>query len=111
METNYNVTYNNVDKLFYIYRGEEQIHHQQTKPTLEDIKEAELSDQWKEVFKQIGEGKKVRVSDRIYYDMLGAVPPIKQTLGSFYCGECYSDNLYYYFETIECKRYGSLKPL
>jgi hypothetical protein len=111
METHYEVRYCNIDKLYYIYKGENYIHHQQTKPKYIEWMAAIQSDQWNEVFKQIKEGKKVRVSDRIYYNMLGAVPPIRQTLGSFYCGECYSDNLYYYFETIEGKRYGSLKPL
>lgn len=103
-------TYCNVDKLYYIYLNGEQIHHQQTKPTEQELNEAINSDNWAQVFKDM-KTKKVRVSDRIYYDMLGAVPPKKQTLNSFYCGECYSDNLYYYFETVNGQRFGQLKPI
>lgn len=57
------------------------------------------------------DGKKVRVSDRIYFEMLGAVPPIKYTGGSFFCGEPYSGNMHYYFSTEDGKRFGQLKAL
>ncbi len=105
------ITWCNVDRLFYISRNGDDIHHQQEKPTETDIIEALMSDNWEARFNDIKSGKKVRVSDRIYYSMLGSVPPIQQKLGSFYCGEPYSDNLYYFFSTEDGKRYGQLKEL
>lgn len=112
-ENKVTITYCNVDKLFYISRNSEEIHSQQTKPTDTDIIEALTSDDWKARFDDMRSGKTVRVSDRIYYDMLCAVPPIKQTANSFYCGECYSGNLYYYFyrDENDGKRYGKLKTI
>lgn len=101
----------NVDKLFYIYRNDEVIHQQQIHPTATEIGEAFISDEWKARFEDMREGKRVRVSERIYYDMLGSVPPKKQTETSFYCGECYSGNLYFYFEKVDGKCYGQLKPI
>ena len=107
------ITYCNVDKLFYIRHNNEDIHYQQTKPNDTDIIEALISDNWKARFDDMGAGKRVRVSTRIYWDMLGSVPPIKQTANSFYCGEPYSGNLYYFFYIDENngKRYGQLKEL
>ena len=44
--------------------------------------------------------------------MLGSVPPIKQTANSFYCGEPYSGNTYYYFEKEQDGFiYGQLKSI
>lgn len=106
------VAWCNVDRLFYIRHKGEDIHHQKIKPTETDIIEALASDNWNSRFEDMRSGKKVRISDRIFYEMLGSVPPIKQKLGSFYCGEPYSGSLYYYFSTDEDgKRYGQLKTL
>ncbi len=105
------ITWCNVDRLFYIRRNGEDIHAQQTKPNDTDIIEALMSDDWQKRFDDMRSGKRVRVSERIYWDMLGAVPPKKQTANSFYCGECYSGDLYYYFEKIEGKVYGQLKSI
>lgn len=107
------ITYCNVDRLFYISRGGEEIHSQTTKPTDTDIIEALSSDSWKMRFDDMREGKTVRVSDRIYYSMLESVPPAKYTSNGFYCGEAYSGNLYYYFyrDENDGKRYGKLKPI
>jgi hypothetical protein len=107
------VSYCDVDRLFYIRRNGEGIHSQKTQPTQTDIIEALISDRWTERFNDMREGKKVRVSKRIYWEMLGSVPPIKQTATSFYCGEPYSGNLYYFFHIDENdgKRYGELKPI
>ena len=70
------ITYCNIDKLHCIsYKGEE-IHRQANKPTLDDILSALRSDDWEQVFKEMKEGE-TRVSDRIYYDMLTCVPPIR----------------------------------
>ena len=105
-------TYCNTDKLFYISRNGEEIHSQKEKPTQTDIIEALQSDNWKARFDDMREGKKVRVSERIYWEMLGAVPPIKQTANSFYCGEAYSGNIHYYFEKEQDGFiYGQLKPI
>ena len=101
----------NVDKLFYVYHNDNEIHYQQTKPNETELIEALQSDNWSARFKDMEEGKRVRVSERIYYDMLGCVPPKKQTATSFYCGECYSGNLYYFFEKVDGKCYGQLKPI
>ena len=101
----------NIDKLYYIELNGEEIHHQQTKPTDAELLEAYLSDQGKAVFETIETGKRVRVSERIYYAILGAVPPKKQTATSFYCGEPYSGNLYYYFEKVNGKCYGQIKKI
>ncbi len=106
------VTWCNIDKLFYLSSNDNEIHHQKEKPTEIDIIEALASDNWKSRFEDMRSGKRVRISDRIFYDMLGSVPPIKHKLGSFYCGEPYSGNLHYYFSTEEDgKRYGQLKAL
>lgn len=101
----------NVDQLFYIQLNDEDIRSQKSKPTNEDLKAAFESDQWQTVFDAMRKMRRVRVSDRIYYEMMGAVPPKKQTATSFYCGECYSGNLYYYFEIVDGKRYGQLKAI
>ena len=105
------INWSETDQLFYISFHNEDIHCQQTKPLLSEIREAFESDQWAERFEDMRQMKRVRVSDRIYYDMLGAVPPKKQTATSFYCGECHSGNLYYYFELCDGKRYGQLKAI
>jgi hypothetical protein len=112
-EQTVDVLYCNVDRLFYIRRNNKVIHYQKTKPNETEIIEALMSDNWKARFDDMREGKRVRVSDRIYWEILGAVPPIKQTANSFYCGEAYSGNLYHYFEKDEQdgKIYGQLKPL
>jgi hypothetical protein len=101
----------NVDRLFYLNLNGEVIHHQKTKPTETDIIEALMSDSWNARFDDMRSGNKVRVSDRIYYSMLGSVPPIQFKLGSFYCGEAYSGNMYYFFSIEDGKHYGQLKQL
>jgi len=107
------VTYSEVDRLFSIIRNGEDLHAQLLRPTKTDIIEAYASDDWMERFKDMREGKRVRVSARIYWDMLGSVPPLKYTGKSFYCGEAYSGNKHYFFELDEedGKRYGQLKEL
>ena len=107
------ISYSNVDRLFYISRNGEDIHAQKTKPTDTDIIEALTSDDWQARFDDMRNGKTVRVSARIYWDMLESVPPIKQTANSFYCGEPYSGNLHYFFylDENDGKRYGKLKQL
>ena len=111
------VRFCNVDRLFYIYNenkysGEmEEIHAQKTKPTNEEIKEALKSDNWKECFEDMKNGKIVRVSERIFWHMLGSVPPINQTEKSFYNGEAYSGRLHYYFEKKNGFCFGQLKEL
>lgn len=105
------VNWCDVDSLFYLHHKGDDIHHQKDKPTQTDIIEALVSDNWDARFKDMKSGKKIRVSDRIYYSMLGSVPPIQHKLGSFYCGEPYSGNLHYYFSTENGKRYGQLKAL
>jgi hypothetical protein len=101
----------NVDKLFYIYHNDEEIHYQQTKPNETEVIEALQSDNWKQRFQDMEDGKRVRVSERIYWDMLGAVPPIRQTGTSFYCGEPYSGSYHHYFEKKDGYCYGQLKSL
>ena len=110
-QTNVVVNWCNVDKLFYLSNNAQDIHHQKEKPNETDIVEALVSDNWESRFEDMRNGKKVRVSDRIFYEMLGSVPPINQKLGSFYCGEPYSRNLHYFFSTEDGKRYGQLKTL
>ena len=112
-ENKVTITYCNVDKLFYISRNGEEIHSQQTRPNETELIEALASDNWKARFDAMRNGYTVRVSDRIYWDMLGSVPPIKQTLNSFYCGEPYSGNKHYFFyrDENDGKRYGKLKQL
>jgi hypothetical protein len=106
------VKYCSIDKLFYIYRNEEPIHAQTKKPTEPEIIEALNSDNWQQVFKQMANGERVRVSIRIYFDMLGVVPPIKYHNGSFYVGEPYSGRLHHFFEREhDGKYYGQLKEL
>jgi len=105
------INYCGVNRLFAIERNGEDIHEQPTRPNETDIIESLKSDNWTERFKDMREGKKVRVSSRIYFDMLGAVPPIKQTATSFFCGEPYSGNLHYYFSTENGKRYAQLKAV
>lgn len=92
------VTYCAIDKLFYIRQNNEDLHYQSTRPTRADIADAIHSDMWTERFNDMRSGKRVRVSARIYYDMLCSVPPKRQTDKSFYCGEAYSGSLHYYFE-------------
>jgi hypothetical protein len=104
-------SYCNVDKLFYIRRNNEDLHSQQTRPTQTDIIEAIKSDNWKARFDDMREGKKVRVSERIYYDMLGSVPPLKYTQNGFVCGEAYSSNVYYHFWKEDGIIYGQLKQV
>lgn len=105
------VRYCNVDRLFYIYRNDEVIHYQKDKPNDTDIIEALMSDNWKKVFESMEKGETVRVSERIYYDILGCVPPIKQTAKSFFCGEAYSGNLHHFFFKENGKTYGQLKSI
>ena len=102
-----------VDQLHSIRRNDEVIHSQKRRPNETEIIESVMSDNWSERFKDMREGKRVRVSARIYWDMLGAVPPLKHTMNSFYCGEAYSGNKHYFFELDESdgKRYGQLKQL
>lgn len=106
-------TYCDVDKLFYIRRNGEDLHAQKERPTQTDIIEALQSDNWKARFDDMRSGKKVRVSSRIYWDMLCSVPPKKQTANSFYCGEAYSGNKHYFFylDENDGKKYGQLKEL
>lgn len=106
-------TYSDVDGLFYIRRNGEDLHAQKSRPTQTDIIEAIMSDNWKARFDDMRSGKTVRVSARIYWDMLCSVPPIKQTANSFYCGEAYSGNKHYFFylDENDGKRYGQLKEL
>lgn len=101
----------NVDKLFYVHHNGREIHCQKTHPTGMELIDALQSDNWQARFEDMHEGKRVRVSERIYEEMMGAVPPKNITATSFYCGECYSGNLYYYFEKVDGKCYGQLKPI
>jgi hypothetical protein len=101
----------NVDRLFYIHHNGNEIHYQKTKPNETEVIEALMSDNWKARFEDMREGKRVRVSERIYWDMLGSVPPIKQTANSFFCGEPYSGNYHHFFEKKNGYCYGELKPL
>ena len=105
------VTWCNVDRLFYIYHNEEVIHQQKTKPNDTEIIEALMSDNWKYRFEDMANGKRVRVSERIYWDMLGSVPPIKQTANSFFCGEPYSGNYHHFFEKEDGYCFGQLKKV
>lgn len=115
------LTFCNIDRLFCLSRKEEFFQDGETiqsfkeLPTTEEIEEAVNSDKWEEVFAQMKEGKRVRVSSRIFHDMLGSVPPLHHYWGeekqSFFCGECYSGNKYYYFERINGIYYGELKEL
>lgn len=112
IEQKVEITYCNVDRLFYIRRNGKDIHYQQKRPNRNELVEALISDNWDERFKDMRKGKRVRVSQRIYYDMLGSVPPIKQTANSFYCGEAFSGDLHYYFEKCEDGFiYGQLKSI
>jgi len=60
-------------------------------------------------------GNEVRVSDRIWDDMLESVPPlkfqVKPNSTSFFCGEPYSDQFYYFFERRNGFRYGSIRHI
>jgi len=105
------VSYCNIDRLYYIRLNDEVIHTQQTKPTDQEIQTTLDSDHWNSRFEAMAKGERIRVSERIYFDMLGAVPPIKQTRTSFYCGECYSGRLYHFFEKVDGHYYGQLKSL
>lgn len=105
------ISFCEIDKLFYISYNGEEIHAQPKKPNETEIIEALSSDNWEERFNDMRNGKKVRVSDRIYYQMLGAVPPIKHTQTSFFCGERYSGNLYYFFSKENGKKFGELKAI
>ena len=106
------ISYCDVDKLFYIRRNNEDLHCQKSAPNQTELIEALMSDNWKGRFDDMRCGKKVRVSERIFWDMLGSVPPKKQTANSFYCGEPYSGNKHYYFEREDDgKIYGQLKEL
>lgn len=106
------VIYCNVDRLFYIRRNGEDIHFQKERPNQTELIEALMSDNWKSRFDEMRSGKKVRVSYRIYLDMLCSVPPINQTANSFYCGEAYSGNKHYFFERNDKGIiYGQLKEI
>jgi hypothetical protein len=105
------IKYCSIDNLYYIERNNEVIHYQQTRPTQEDINEAIESDNWSARFKDMAEGKTIRISERIYYDMLNSVPPIKQTSTSFYCGEAYSGNTHHFFFKQKGKCYGHIKAI
>lgn len=112
MTSHLTVKYCAVDKLYNVYKSDELIGSLTTKPTENDLFEMLVSDNWKYVFEQMGKRKRTRISPRIFEQMLGAVPPIKFNGSSFYCGECYSGNLYYYFNTEpNGEMYGQLKPL
>lgn len=109
---NITTTYSAVDRLYYVRKNDEVIATIRNKPTESDLIEIEWSDNWQSVFLSIKKGNKTRVSSRIFSEMLGAVPPIQFNGESFYCGECYSGNLYYYFSTDkDGKHYGELKPI
>lgn len=105
-------TYCEVDKLFYIKRNGEEIHAQKSRPDETELIEALNSDNWQARFDDMRSGKRVRVSHRIYWDMLGSVPPLKQTSNSFFCGEPYSGDKHYYFIREEDgKIFGELKKV
>ena len=101
----------NVDRLFYIEYNGEDIHYQKSKPNEAELIEALMSDRWAERFEDMRNGKRIRVSERIYWQMLGSVPPKRQTATSFYCGEEYANGYYYYFEKKNGYCYGQLKQL
>ncbi len=104
--------YCEVDKLFYIKRNGEEIHAQKSRPNETELIEALKSDNWQARFDDMRSGKRVRVSRRIYWDMLGSVPPLKQTSNSFFCGEPYSGDKHYYFIREEGgKIFGELKKV
>lgn len=108
------LSYCTVDKLHYIYSHEVTIHTQKKKPTLEDINNAVAADQWNARFKDMRNGIEVRVSERIWDDMFGSVPPINVNVKpnmSFFCGEPYSEDYYYYFESRDGFKYGSIKNI
>ena len=103
--------YCSIDKGYYIRLNDEDIHFQTEKPNETELIEAIDSDNWDARFKDMNEGKTTRVSIRIYYDILGVVPPIRQTANSFYCGEAYSGNLHHYFFKENGKYFGQLKNI
>lgn len=106
------VSYCSIDRLYYISLDGKQIHHQPRLPTTTDIAGALDSDDWIERFLDMRHGRRVRVSKHIYSEMFGSVPPIHQTAASFYCGEPYSGDKYYYFEKAnDGFIYGQLKKL
>lgn len=106
------VSYCSIDRLYYIRLDGKEIHHQARLPTPADIAEAVVSDDWIARFRDMRQGMRVRVSEHIYYEMMGSVPPINQTATSFYCGEPYSGNKYYYFErAADGFTYGQLKEI
>jgi len=105
------ITFCEVDKMFCISRNNNELHHQKGKPTQTDIIEALMSDNWSSRFEDMRRGKKVRVSDRIYYDMLGSVPPLKAIPDGFVSGEAYSGNTYYHFWREDNFIYGQLKEV
>ena len=105
-------TYCEVDKLFYIRRNGELLHVQKSRPSQTDLIEVLKSDNWQARFDDMRSGKKVRVSNRIYWHMLGCVPPIKQTSNSFFCGEPYCGNRHYYFVRQDDGRiFGELRKI
>lgn len=107
-----NITHCSTNDCFLILVNDDVVHEQQSSPTETDVIEAVKSDRWKERFEEMQSGMRTRVSERIYYDMLGAVPPAKYTAKGFYCGEGWSGNLYYLFEKDDDgKYYGELKSL
>lgn len=105
------LSYCNIDKLFYVRRNDEIIHYQKDKPNQTEIVKALGSDDWKSVFDQMRGGKKVRVSYRIYYEMLGCVPPRKTWNNGFAVGEAYDGNIYHHFWKEDGFYYGQLKQL
>lgn len=105
------IKYCDTDKLFSIEFNGNTIHRQSEKPNETEVIEALGSDNWLERFQDMRSGKKVRVSDRIYYEMLECVPPIKHTPNSFFNGEAYKGSLHYYFSVEDGKRYGQLKSI
>ncbi len=106
------VSFCNIDKLIYIYQNDKLIHAQLEQPTETDLVEALQSDDWEHVFKKMRDGERVRVSRRIYDDMLGCVPPIQYKNGSFYVGEAYDGRFHHFFEIEkDGKCYGQLKQL
>ncbi len=106
------VKYSEIDRLFYIEFQETTIHAQQSQPNETEIIEALISDNWEKRFEAMRKGERVRISNRIYYEMRDSVPPLRFKTNSFYCGEPYSGNYHYYFEIEDDgKRYGLLRKL
>jgi len=108
---NLKITFSPIDRLYYITQNDQEIHYQTGKPTEQDIAAAVFSNDWEARFKEIKKGKEVRVSDYIYYSMLESVPPKKHKGNSFFNGECFHANYYYFFEKRDGFCFGSLRDI